>query len=238
MTRPMTGQPENADELNAANTRANVNEHRAREKAGITRADIMDVVESINQVEGVLLAWAATTEAVADVSREEADEVAARIGAEGYEVLGELDREAYEDTDTAHLRVRVADADDEEDEDELTMVVREHASGGENEKIQTFTREEWDAARTPRGVWGLLEAKGELSGCDDAAYVRVESWFSDTIVNKITSGGYRTKAFMAVLVEETDAAYKFRTDPKVTESMAFDEEFHMPKSAAQVFQLR
>lgn len=105
MTRPMTGQPETDDELHAATIRANVEEYRERKAAGITRADVMAVVEDLGTIPGVRMPWADTTEAIADVGREYKHDVIDRLEAHGYEVRGEL--EGYEDGDVAYLRIAV-----------------------------------------------------------------------------------------------------------------------------------
>lgn len=107
MTRPGTGQPATLKELQRAGHWANQDEHRAQQAAGITRGDVMAVVEEIGDIDGVMLAWGDETQAIADVDRDDIGRVTKRIEQAGFEVLGELSPEVYATSDYAYLRVAV-----------------------------------------------------------------------------------------------------------------------------------
>lgn len=96
MTRPMTGQPETVDELTQANCRAQQREHETLQEAGLTRTDLMDAVEEIDDLEEIQMAWGAAPHVEASYPEGGKDEAAAAVERAGYEITEPADPEYAE----------------------------------------------------------------------------------------------------------------------------------------------
>ena len=78
-------QPRTYDDLVAAGRAANVREHRALEAAGLTRADVMDAVETIDRLDGVTLAFADAPTVLAELDRDNPERGMDALATAGYD---------------------------------------------------------------------------------------------------------------------------------------------------------